>query len=330
MFNIKNMKFGALKSPNDPHDFHIAAAIPIQEQFEENYMIPYSIHQVYNQQLSPMCVAFSIGLICELHNNKEYNKDIPLSKAFIYSNRDWEDAEGFYEGEGVYPRGALKQLQKCGTCRAELWDELTNNWYASYQKITDEMRNDALKYKINSYARLYTTNEIKSALKTIGAVTISIPVTDKFVGDYNEIIDWNYANKHHYGNHMVTVIGWETYKNIEYWVIVNSWGTDWGNYGGMFFYPTENPINEAWSIVDWIEPKKQPQKYYRCQVGAFISKDSAKKYQEQVAIQGLSTYIVNIDGYFKIQLGAWLSYELATKFKDSLLEKGIQAFVTYY
>ena len=35
------------------------------------------------------------------------------------------------------------------------------------------------------------------------------------------------------GNHVVKVIGWGTEQGIDYWLVSNSWNTDWGN-GGFF------------------------------------------------------------------------------------------------
>jgi len=33
------------------------------------------------------------------------------------------------------------------------------------------------------------------------------------------------------GGHAVKLIGWGVENNVPYWLIVNSWNTDWGNQG---------------------------------------------------------------------------------------------------
>jgi C1A family cysteine protease len=152
--------------------------------------------------------------------------------------------------EGTYPRDLIKNLQKDGVCEKRLF-ETSIPWDTAIMHITDEIRENAKQYKIKTYLRLYSDSEMQTALMKLGALSVSIPITPKFIGDYNEMIDWEYVQKNRKGNHMVTIIGWEKKNGTNYWVCVNSWG-NWGNYDGLFFLPFGYPINEAWSLTDEI------------------------------------------------------------------------------
>lgn len=35
----------------------------------------------------------------------------------------------------------------------------------------------------------------------------------------------------HTGNHAVKLIGWGVDHGVKYWLLVNSWGTEWGDHG---------------------------------------------------------------------------------------------------
>ena len=48
-----------------------------------------------------------------------------------------------------------------------------------------------------------------------------------------------------YGNHCVMIYGW----NEKGWLILNSWGKNWGN-KGTFIYPYDYGFNELWGITD--------------------------------------------------------------------------------
>lgn len=39
------------------------------------------------------------------------------------------------------------------------------------------------------------------------------------------------------GGHCVSIVGWTVYQKIQYYIIRNSWGTDWGNTGTITYQP---------------------------------------------------------------------------------------------
>jgi hypothetical protein len=186
------------------------------------------------------------------------------STEWIYGNRGFDGFQytdengtlwGDYEGSGMVTRIALARLKKYGvprcvdvpTLRLVEWQEAQTQVKAIYNETLPK----ALPHRITGYARLYTPEEIKLAVYTLGAVTIMISC-------WNWYIDENYilhpTNEPVTGYHEVTIIGW---RKDGTFIVVNSWGEEWGDHG-LCYIPFDYPLVEAWSITDDILPEPEP------------------------------------------------------------------------
>jgi cathepsin B len=82
-------------------------------------------------------------------------------------------------------------------------------------------------------ARAYTISddvkEIQKELMTNGPVEVAFSVYEDFLSYKTGVY------KHHAGSslggHAVKMIGWGVENNTPYWLIANSWNTDWGDKG---------------------------------------------------------------------------------------------------
>lgn len=239
---------GAIPSPYDGRDYTLSQIVPtagaavIEDEYENplGRTVP-----VFDQGESNMCVACSLSITRWLTEAEQSDNKEKFSPTFIYFNRDGSDVLA----EGMVPREALKHLRVDGVCFEKTlsgvyyFDDYYDQFIIEKEKYTTE----AKPYRISSYYKINGINEIKNAIKELGCVSIMVPV---YLSLYNTLssgtVRYNpKTDKTSYGNHQMTLYGW----NDKGFIGVNSWGTSWGN-NGHFVLPYEYPIVEAWAIVD--------------------------------------------------------------------------------
>ena len=198
---------------------------------------------VKNQLSVNSCAAHSSSSILEWFNNKETGKQTELSTGFIYGMQ----GVAFNRlDEGMYLRDVCKIIQKYGDC---LFDTIPFNieMPECYNRLKDNLNedvyNEALICKVESYAKCLTDNAVKYALMKYSPILMSVKWYDKYNLDNDDIIHFNTTSNN--GYHAVMVYGF----NEKGWLCQNSWGKYWGN-GGRFILPYEYGFREAWSFVD--------------------------------------------------------------------------------
>lgn len=105
-----------------------------------------------------------------------------------------------------------------------------------YQPVDGECHYDAKDnvFKNVSIKNIYYTEpdnevDLKIALATMGPIAIAIDSSDRAFQLYKEGV---YYNKHCGSvDHGVLLVGYGTENGIDYWLIKNSWGEEWGNKG---------------------------------------------------------------------------------------------------
>lgn len=229
--------YGAKPSKKDSRDYKIAGAgiagIP------NSFKLP--IPQIKNQGSVSSCVGHSMSYLSESVFKKtgEYTLD-RFSVGFVYGFRP----SGYYQGEGMYPREALKTLQQHGNVRYR-----TFPYNEEVPQITKRVKDDlprlltnAAENKVAVYFQLKTEEEIKTCLMKYGPVTVMYPVHEEFMKPINGKIDVR-GLKNFQGYHQVSIYGWEN----DYWLMVNSWDTDWGN-NGTALISMKYPWSEMWGV----------------------------------------------------------------------------------
>lgn len=225
---MENFKYGCKKEIKDRRDYKakVVSSIELPEEFE------IEMPKVKNQGIVNSCVAHSLSTFLEKYFNDNF------SVGFIYGYRP----EGYSQDEGMYPREALKTLQKIGDVKNNIFNY--NEEVPKIIQIVNEKQNylinKAQDFKIESYARIYTIKEIKKCLYSGTPVPISIPVYDGLKVDENNIIQ---KGKELEGYHMMILYGW----NKNGFLCQNSWGIFWG-YDGKGTLPYNYEIDSAWAI----------------------------------------------------------------------------------
>ena len=237
---VDERTFSRLISPYDVRDYRYAAFMVSEASFPKTYKL--SEVSVKNQGSTGSCVAHACSSIVEYHNKRQQNNETVFSTEFIYGYRP----DGYYVGEGMYLRDALKTLQKVGDC--PLANLRGNNKCEKAMENVDEnfdsLKDLAYPHRISSYIKLTTDDEIKMALMDSGYVLVSMP----WHADYklkNGV--YTYTSDENRGYHAVTIYGW----NEQGWLVHNSWGKNWGQ-DGKFIVPFGFKWTEAWAITDTI------------------------------------------------------------------------------
>ena len=167
---------GALKPKADVRDYRVAAAAA---EYPESYLCE-NLPPVKNQRSVSSCVAHATAAILETFNKTETGYFVPLSTNFIYGMQGV--AFGRLEG-GMYLRDACKIVQDYGDATetsigGNIEQPKCTEWLK--EQLTDEIYTEAKNYKIASYAKCKTANDIKHALINYGPVLGSIKWYDKY------------------------------------------------------------------------------------------------------------------------------------------------------
>lgn len=233
---MEERKFPLLFSPYDVRDYAINADTNFPKEFSLGTVT------IKDQGSVGSCVAHALSSIVEYHNKRQEGTNIIFSTDFIYGYRP----KGYYIGEGMYLREALKTITKCGDVPEFILKG--NHEYDEAMKIVEqnleELKDKAYIHRISSYVKLNTVDEIKTALMKYGYVALAICWHKRV-----KIIDGIYTPQSNEtsGGHALVIYGW----NEKGWLVQNSWGEDWGN-KGTFVLPYNIEIEEAWSVVDEI------------------------------------------------------------------------------
>ena len=227
---------GVVESSYDARDYKIKA----DSEFPKEFELPYKV-SVKNQGSKPTCVAHAVSSLVEYYNLVETKKYRKFSTNFIYGTRDI----GYYIGDGMVIRDALKTIQKYGDCyyadcpgNHDTADAMNN-----VNEKMEEYRDLAYPHRIGSYYRVKTPEEIKTALMNHGPVVISMTCKDNaYIADDIYCYPQDAENS---GRHCVLVVGW----NENGWIIQNSWGALYAG-DGYFTLPFDFKINEAWGTTD--------------------------------------------------------------------------------
>lgn len=231
-------KFGCLESPSDLRDYRIcksATRIDLPEEFR------LSNKNIKDQGSVNSCVAHALSSTLENKFDKNF------STGWIYGYRPLD----YYQGEGMYPREAIKTLYNLGAVENKDFNYNVEMQEAktlvdkSLPLLEVEAEDNKL---VTAYARLYTESEIKTWLFTKETPVPFSIATDNLKLDKNNIIQ--IPNKYPSSGHMMIIIGW----NSTGFIIQNSWGEDWGDKGTAIL-PYEYEIKEAWGLTLANQPK---------------------------------------------------------------------------
>jgi len=253
MIDYRAIPLGAQKSPPDERDWHIGKLVSRGAViFPDAFEIPYN-HEVKSQGAVGSCVAHALAYCREIVEERQTREYVKLSPGFIYGGRGPED----YQGYGMMPRQALKQLLDLGVCDYESFPE--NVEWPQIKNIFDNKKSALLEkaypHRITAYAILGSVDDIKTALLELGPVPVMISVYQSFyqVNKTNPRVPYPASDDQFHGYHEMTIVGWRGND----WIVLNSWGGDWGDNGKCYIPMNSGIILETWAITDKVIPEKE-------------------------------------------------------------------------
>ena len=228
---MSKLNTGALFSPKDLRDYKANMRVSGIQLPEE-----YSVHtsDIKNQGNVNSCVAHALSSLLENKYKKHY------STGFIYGYRP----SNYYQGEGMYPRQALKTLYNVGDVEHYHFPENVEMPKAKtlVERNQDLLITQAKDNKITGYARLNTDQEIKTWIYTKNIPVPIVIATEDITLSSDDIIE--IPTKYPNAGHMILIVGW----NATGYIIQNSWGDKWGN-NGTAILPYEYRVEEAWGVT---------------------------------------------------------------------------------
>lgn len=239
-------RLGAKKDPRDTRDYIMtkaaaAAAVPTSVDYTRQ------MTAVGSQGAEGTCVGWACADgLKEYQEKKQRGRAVNLSPRYVYQRS--KELDGHPDVEGTWLRVAMKVLNQKGVCPEDLWPYVPGEPGAPEPDADDA----AYKYRIVSYARLYTLAEIKKSLASNGPLAMSVEVYTSFFDAPNGVIPMPSKSDSLEGGHAICIAGYDDAKRrVKF---KNSWGPKWGDdgYGYLSYDYVEKYMMDSWAGVDYV------------------------------------------------------------------------------
>ncbi|KAI6655572.1 Cathepsin B [Oopsacas minuta] len=145
--------------------------------------------------------------------------------------------------EGGYLLSTWKYLQNIGAVESDCYKYsfLTKvfgfsgmcqlNWYGDYCP-SNKSKEPTFYTSIGAYQLTSDVATIQKEIYMYGSVEAGLQVYSDFLHYKSGVYSHVYGRS--VGGHAVKMVGWGSDDGVDYWIIANSWGSNWGNLGGYF------------------------------------------------------------------------------------------------
>lgn len=232
-------KFGWKRDLFDSRDIKYKVERETINEYPKEINLNADLNSVYNQFSLGSCTANAIGAAIDFLYKKQKNKFINPSRLFIYYNeRVLENT--IKEDSGATIRNGIKTVAKEGVC-------LESTVPYDITKFTRKPNKNAYKEGLKTIALNYESIDntkvhlLKDVLVKGFPIIFGFDVYESFLSESiakNGILNLPEPKEKLNGGHAVLCIGYKMIDNKEYFIIRNSWSSEWGD-NGNFYMPTE-------------------------------------------------------------------------------------------
>ena len=115
-----------------------------------------------------------------------------------------------------------------------------NDYHSIDGKCAD--KEDPITATLSSYTQLPFGNEdaLKRAVAQVGPVSVLIDAGQVSFQLYNGGVYYDPSCSDVQSDHSVLVVGYGTYQGLDYWLVKNSWGPNWGDNGYIMMSRNRN------------------------------------------------------------------------------------------
>ncbi len=227
--------------------YHTETELPLKVDLRQ-YCSP-----VEDQGEQGSCTAHAIVGLREYMEIQAGQTLVPLSRAFLYYEERLKEGTTDQDS-GAMPVDGMDVLKFTGVC-PELEMPYSDQDYTTAP--TNQDITDAASYKISEYHVVNSKALMKAALAEGHPVVIGFQVYESFESDgvtQTGIVPVpDTCNEQLLGGHCVLAVGYDVNMsangNTGYFIIRNSWGTNWGDKGYCYMpfdYFTANLVSDYW------------------------------------------------------------------------------------
>lgn len=243
-------KYGWLRELPDQRDIQFTIAktvtsLPISVDLRLN------MPAVYDQGDLGSCTANAIAAHLDFDRWKQGEAFLAPSRLFIYYN-ERKDQGTVKSDAGSTIRESVKAVVKYGACSELDWPYVEAKFAKRPLKgtFTEAIQYQGLTYQAVKRDLNTMMNCLANGLPFVAGFTVYTSFESNSTAKTG-IMTLPAASESVLGGHAILVVGYTNIKSQPYWIVRNSWGTDWGD-KGYFYMPQSYLLNTKLSSDFWV------------------------------------------------------------------------------